>query len=145
MTPAQRQDYVIKLMLAGKWKGGRSRRALAAKWGVHERTVGDDAVVASAVLSRRGKPIEELIDSKYAELEGIQAEALRASRPDFNAAIKAIQLQMDIRGVTTKAVRAPKGEETTDGAYEKLSAEQRIAMHKAAIAEEESKLKGGMH
>ena len=29
--------------------------------------------------------------------------------------------------------------------YEKLSAEQRIAMHKAAIAEEESKLKGGMH
>jgi len=142
MTPAERTDHILKMMLRGEWKGGRSRKELAAEWKLHERTIGDDAMVASGVLARRGKPIEDLIDSKIAELETIQALALE--KEHFVAAIRAIQLQMDIRGVTSTS--RPKLDGKPDlPEYEKLSAEQRIAMHKAAIAEEESKLKGGMH
>ena len=143
MTPSERQDHILRMMLRGEWRGGRSRKELAEEWKLHERTIGDDAMVASGVLARRGKPIEDLIDAKMAELETIQALALADG--SWIAALKAIQLQMDIRGVTT--TRRPKDDapraETAD--LEKLSAEQRIAMHKAAIAEEEAKLKGVTH
>lgn len=134
MTPATRQDHIIKMMLGGAWKGARSRRSLAKEWGIHERTVGDDAVVASGVLSRRGKPIEELIDAKYAELEHIQKVAMERKRamavsdgaengshveyvpdPDCAAAIKAIQQQMELRGVGTKARALNDGKPAGDG------------------------------
>jgi hypothetical protein len=121
------------MMLSGQWKGARSRRSLAKEWSIHERTVGDDAVVASGVLSRRGKPIEELIDSKYAELENIQRQAMEHKRaiqvsdgedgshleyvadPNFMAAIKAVQTQLEIRGVGTKARTLDEGKPITDG------------------------------
>lgn len=133
MTPAARQDHIIRMMLSGQWKGARSRRSLAKEWAVHERTVGDDAVVASGVLSRRGKPIEELIDAKYAELEQIQSAAMRHKRamqvsdgeagshieyvpdPDFGAAIKAVQTQLEIRGVGTKARTLDDGKPAGEG------------------------------
>jgi hypothetical protein len=48
---------------------------------------------------------------------------------------------MDIRGVTT--IRKPKEDGAApSGEYDKLKAAERIALHKAAIAEEEAKLKG---
>jgi hypothetical protein len=79
MTPAARQDHILRMMLRGEWRGGRSRKELAAEWKLHERTIGDDAMVASGVLARRGKPIEEVIDQKLAELEQIQQKS-RTSR-----------------------------------------------------------------
>jgi len=158
MTPAERTDHILKMMLRGEWKGGRSRKELAAEWKLHERTIGDDAMVASGVLARRGKPIEDLIDARMAELESIQSRALEHQRavvvagsveyvddPQFVAAIKAIQLQMDIRGVTT--TRRPKDAEKTehDDEYAKLSKEERIVRLKAALAEEEGDSKGEIH
>jgi hypothetical protein len=133
VTPAARQDHIIRMMLAGQWKGARSRRSLAKEWSIHERTVGDDAVVASGVLSRRGKPIEELIDAKYAELEHIQKQAMEHKRavsvsdgesgshleyvadPNFIAAIKAVQTQMELRGAGTKARTLDAGKPAADG------------------------------
>lgn len=158
MTPAERTDHILRMMLRGEWKGGRSRKELAEEWKLHERTIGDDAMVASGVLARRGKPIEELIDARMAELESIQSRALEHKRavvvggelvyvddPQFIAAIKAIQLQVDIRGVTSTSRKPAADTRQADAEYDKLSAEQRIAMHKAAIAEEEVKLKGVTH
>lgn len=134
MTPAARQDHIIKMMLAGQWKGARSRRTLAKEWKIHERTVGDDAVVASGVLSRRGMPIEQLIDAKYAELEYIQRQAMERKKaivvsdgaengshveyvpdPDCAAAIKAVHTQLEIRGVNTKARTLDKDKASGDG------------------------------
>jgi hypothetical protein len=155
MTPAARQDHILRMMLRGEWRGGRSRKELAAEWKIHERTVGDDAMVASGVLSRRGTPIEDLIDQKLAELEQIQQMALERKgytiggeeydNPDLKSAILTIRLIMDIRGVTT--VRRGKEEPapTSHADLEKLSAQERIAMLKSAIAEEEAKLKGATH
>lgn len=164
-TKDERVDYIIKLMLRGTWKGGASREVLGAEWGCHERTVGDYADIASGVLARRGRPIEEFADAKLQELESIQRAALdhvkvitvsdgsengshveKVPDPNYREAIAAIKLQLDIRGVTSRAaVAKPTGKAEPDADYEKLSAEQRIAMHRAAIAEEETKLKGGMH
>jgi hypothetical protein len=161
MTPAARQDHIIELLLAQKWNG-RVKKALAKKWDIHIRTVGDDAIVASGVLARRGKPIEELIDLKMQELEHIQRVAMERKRavhvsdgeagshleyvadPDCNAAIKAIQTQLEMRGAGTKA-RTGADAPTSHADLEKLSAQERIAMLKSAIAEEESKLKGATH
>ena len=131
-------DHIVKMMLRGEWKGGRSRKLLAAEWGIHERTVGDRAVIASGVLSRRGKPIEDLIDQKYAELEQIQAAAMKHKRavlvsdgkdagshveyvpdPQFTAAVKAVQTQMEIRGVLTKH-RPKETQPGTEGGLEGL-------------------------
>jgi hypothetical protein len=119
-TPKEQEDYILRMMLRGEWKGGRSRKMLAKKWDLHERTVGDRALIASGVLARVGAPIEQEVHAALAELEGIQAMALGHKRavtvsdghldgshveyvadPQYRDAIAAIKLKMDIRGVTT--------------------------------------------
>ena len=115
MTKQAQEDHIIRLMLAGRWFGGRSSEALAKEWGCHPRTVGDRALVASGVIRRRGQPIEEFIDHKLAELEALQAAAMDevkwfkvgdelVSRPAQNvpAAINAIRLQAEIKGALVK-------------------------------------------
>lgn len=113
-------DRIVKLMLRGEWRGGKTRAEMADEYGVHERTVGDWAMIASGMLVRAGTPIEKLIDEKMAELEGIQRMALERVKvihsadgetnivpsPELKEAIAAIRLQMEIRGVLTR--HAPK-------------------------------------
>ncbi len=161
-TADERIDHIARMMAKGEWRGMKSREKLADEWGVHQRTVGDWACRAHAVVSRRGAPIEEEIDQALADLEGIKRMALDNERvvidrkgdahyfasPMLREATDAVKLRMEIRGVLTKA----RGTEAPSDARAELlkkSPEERIAMHKAAIAEEEAKLKGerdgGMH
>ncbi|MES2359937.1 MAG: hypothetical protein V4529_16480 [Gemmatimonadota bacterium] len=124
LTKVEQEDHIIRMMMAGRWFGGRSSEALAKEWGIHPRTVADRALVASGVIRRRGSPIEEFIDQKMAELEALQAAAMDevkwfkvgdelVSKPAQNvgAAINAVRLQAEIKGalvrkVETKAVAA---------------------------------------
>ena len=117
-------DTIVKLMLRGEWRGGQSRKELAKEWGVHERTVGDRAVIASGFLRRAGGELEAEVHEALAELDTIKALALgnqraflvqtgrgenRESRieyadePKLREATEAIRLKMDIRGVTSKS------------------------------------------
>jgi len=158
MTPAERTDHILRMMLRGEWKGGRSRKELAAEWKLHERTIGDDAMVASGVLARRGKPIEDLIDSKIAELEQIQHQAMERQgytiggdaypNPDLRNAILAIRLIMDIRGAT-KISRGRNDHKPppVDDEYAKLTKAERVARLQEALAVELAGEDGsnGMH
>jgi len=114
-TKVEQEDHIIRMMLAGRWYGGRSSEELAKQWGCHPRTVADRALVASGVIRRRGQPIEEFIDQKLNELETLQAAAMDevkwfkvgdelVSRPAQNvpAAINAIRLQAEIKGALVK-------------------------------------------
>jgi len=156
MTNDEQVDVILTMMLRGEWHGGSSRKKLAAEWGIKERTVGDRAVIASGVAARVGKPIEQEVASKLAELEAIQTMAMEhcrpihvkdsdgtshveyAPEPQFRDAIAAIKLQMDIRGVTT---RRPKEEaKPIDDEWARMTALERIAKLDEAKAEELAKL-----
>lgn len=101
-TAEEQVHHVVRMMLNGEWRGGQSRVELADLWGVHERTVGDRAMAASCILAMRGTPIEQLIDDKLAQLDRVADSAMAGMRKDHKAAIMAIRLQMEIRGVLTK-------------------------------------------
>lgn len=159
MTPDDQVDCIIRMMLRAEWRGGPSRKALAAEWGVHERTVGDRAIIASGFLARTGKELEAEALEALAELDTIKAlalanmkslvtkdgEVIEVPDPKLREATEAIKLKMDIRGITSKSRgrNLPK-DEPVDDEYAKLSRVERIEKLKAALAEEEAARIGEM-
>lgn len=142
MSKDAQVDHILKLMLNGQWKGAQSNQELSAKWKCHPRTVSDRACEASAVLKRLGGPVEAFIERKLAELEALQAMA--TADGNVRDAVKAIELAAKIRGAL---VQKHEHKDTTEERKKlaSMSPEERIELHKRAIAEEEEKQKGGMH
>lgn len=156
LTPDEQIDAIVRLMVTGEWKGAASCRKLAVEWVCHPRTVGDRAVSASAVVHRVGTPLEEWITAKLAELEQVKEVAMRLKRPvvvsqggemgsvvelypapDVKAAALAIKLQLEARGVFA---HARKGPGLPADEFDKLSAAERVAKLREALAEEEAEL-----
>lgn len=153
MTPDEQVDHIVKMMLEGEWKGPRSRRELAAAWGCHERTVGDRAVSAAAVCRRLGGPVEDMVQAKLAELEHIAEVAMELQRPvvvagvvelypapDVKAARQAVRDYLEVLGAfnhVKRSVELPPDEVT------KMTAAEKIAAHKQAIAELEAEQANG--
>jgi len=129
----ERVERIATMMINGQWQGGASKEQLAAEWDIHERTVGQFAIMASLQLERKGQPIEELIGERIAELDNIKRQALEDAKPDYKAAIGAIKLIMDIRGVTL-ARKPSKADPPKDG-YDNMKPKELIALHQKAIAE----------
>lgn len=129
----ERIDHIVGMFLDGTWEGMRTRRELAKEWGCHQRTVGDMAERASAVVARRGKPIEQAIDAKLADLERLQQKAEDAG--EFKDAINAIKLYCEVRGFLNKGRQKETAADDGDE-YAKLSRVERIARLEAAKAEE---------
>lgn len=150
MTPDERVDHIVRMMLKGQWKGMASRETLAAEWKCHERTVGYMAERAAAVVARRGQPIEQEIDAALADLEHIKRVALDNERctvdkdggehffasPMLREATEAIKLKLEIRGALFKG-RAKEADKSSSDEYAKLTRAERIAKLKEALAEEE--------
>lgn len=153
-TTEERVQAVVERMMTGRWNGRATHRLLARKWDCTPNQVHYAARLAGAVIRQEGGPIHDWVEGKLAELDSIKAAALASVRtfmtpegqivdtpsPDFNAAIKAVELQLKAKGVLA-AVRPEKVlPESGDGkSYETMSPEERIALHEAAIAEERQK------
>jgi hypothetical protein len=134
VTKDEQVDHIVLLMLDLEWHGMKTRRELAAEWGCHERTVGTLAERANAIVARRGKPIEDAIDAKLADLERLQQKAEQAG--EFKDAIGAIKLYCEIRGVLSKQRGKSEEKALTEDEYAKLPRAERIAKLKAAYEEE---------
>jgi len=145
LTADEQVDHIVKLMVTREWRAGASHKELASAWGCHPRTVGDRAIIASGILARTGGPLEQWVESKMRALDELETQA--ASDGNVIAAIKAIQLQMDIRGVTSTRRQKDDKPAEHDDEYAKLSKEERIVRLKAALAEEMAVEDGsnGMH
>ncbi len=137
-SPDEQVDHVVRLMATGQWRGMTTRAELAQQWGCHPRTVGDRAVIASALLKRTGGDLEAWVEGKLAELDQLKAEALMLEKPDVKAAIQAIRTQLEIRGAIGPAKRAAASDVPAE--YQELTPQQRIEAHRAAIAEEEQRM-----
>jgi hypothetical protein len=64
-------DEIVRMMVEGRWCGGRSAQELAAQWGCHPRTVQDYSTAAGAALDRMGTPLEEFVTEQIARLDGL--------------------------------------------------------------------------
>lgn len=133
------RQHIADMMIRGEWRGGTSCKALAAEWGgVAVRTVSDRALEASRAI-RLSYKVEDWVARKMAELDGDAAQARELGKP--RDAAYCIELQAKILG----AMAPVKRQELPAEGYEKLSAQERIAAHKAAIAEEEAALRKETH
>ena len=151
MTTDDQIDEIIRLMLSGRWQGMKTRAELAKQWDIHERTVGERAKYASAFLVRQGKDIEAEAREALAELDDIKRMALESvdgngePAPKLREATDAIELKMKILGVTSTARgRNDRQKPDVEDKYANATREERIAMLKEALAEEEAG-KDGMH
>lgn len=159
MTADEQIDHIARMMTEGRWKGGRSQRELAKAWGIHPRTVADRALIASGFLARVGTDLERWVLGKLAELEHQQAVAMSLKRPfktgegpkgtvemlnapNVEAANRAVELQLRIRGVGLTKGKAPTAEQ--DENWAKLTHQQRVAELERALAEERGKAKEEM-
>lgn len=154
-----RIDHIVRMMLKRQWKGMVSREKLAEEWGCHEKTVGTMADRASAIVARRGQPIEQEIDDALAELEQIKLMALNNERcsvdkdgnehyfaaPMLREATDAIKLKLEIRGVLTKQRGKEPAKPDVEDEYSKMTREQQVARLKEELAKLEAEGKDGMH
>ena len=145
LTADEQVDHIVRLMVTREWRAGRSHKMLAEEWDCHPQTVAERARIASGFLVRAGGTLETWVAGKMQALEELEHQA--AIGGDVKAAILAIRLQAEIRGVLTRQMGKKPGESNEDAraAFLKMTGEERIAELKAAIAEEEAKLKGDMH
>lgn len=139
-TNEEMRAHIAQLMIHGDWHGGTSRKELAEQWGVAERTVGDRALEASRAIGLN-RDIKGWVDEKIQQLEQDAALARSLGKP--RDAAYCIELQAKLLG----AMAPVKRQEMPADDYDKLTAAERIAKHREAIAEEEAKLgeKDGMH
>lgn len=155
MSRDEKIDHILKMMLEGEWKGCRSHRELAAGWSCHPRTVGDLAQSAADIKRRLAGDAEKMVHAKLAELEHIAEVAMNLQRPvivnkqvelypapDVKAAEKAVRDYLEVLGAFNHVRKVQ--EQPAEG-YDKLSPAERIAAHKAAIAEEEAALRKEVH
>lgn len=150
MTTDDQVDTIIRMMLRGEWKGMKSRAELSKQWGIHEHTVGLRAQAASTFLRKQCTDIELEAREALAELDNIKRIALESVDKDGNPLLReataAIKLKMDILGITTRrSDRNMRQKPDVDDKYANASRDERIAMLKQAIAEEEASGKDGMH
>lgn len=157
-TRDERRHHIASLMLAGEWKGGASRRALANEWGYRVYDVVQlEREAAGAIRLARSPAWVDEVTSALAELDEVIATARTTVKvisingapyeykaPSLGAAVAAIRTKLQVFGVLAQGgvVHAPP--KPTDE-YAGLSRGDRIALLEQALAEERAAQRGTAH
>ena len=107
LTADERVARIESMMLGGEWVAGASHAQLSREWGIGIAGIEKHASEAGRRIRRAVDP-EAVTGAIIASVTAIGARAISGAKPDYRAALQALELKARLLGlITTKVEVSP--------------------------------------
>lgn len=140
-TPDERLDFIIQEKLGRRWNHYASVRQYAQEWGIDIRVVAQSSAEADRCIARMyaasPEKTEEARGMILPEIDDWMKEAQKAG--EFSALAQLLKLKVAVVGAMAPSHSIRETKHTSND-YDKLPTEEKIRLHREALAAEERKL-----